>query len=258
MSDNIELHAIEEEMSQKCDLLSLSSLSEINQPFLEPFSINYSTDWDFDIPKIVPMPQHSNIIFVVKKEKNRKGRKRKSEKRLIFDGSIHTKFKSDNVLIKIQVNYLTFIVDFSNELLKFMGIKGKFYKINYSFKRKTNKKFITFLKGLNIGQILLLGVSPKYLNKDNNKNLYNIIIKNPVINSILSQNYLTIFQNVYYKSERIINMEKYGLKKIFVLSNKVKIYDDFILKMKVAYGYGTNDCKEYIDSLNRCVEINFL
>ena len=204
------------------------------------------------------MPHHSNISFVVKKEKNKNGRKRKSEKHLFFDGSTHTKFKSDNLLIKIQVNYLTFIVDFSNELLKFMGIKGKFSKINHAYKRKTNKKFITFLKGLNIGQILLLGVSPKYLNKDNNRNLYNKIIKNPVINSTLSQNYLTIFQNIYYKSERFINMEKYGLNKFLVLSNKVKMYDDFILKMKETYGYGTNDCKEYINSLNRCVEINFL
>ena len=258
MSDNIELDAIEEEMSQNYDLLSLSSLNVITQPFLEPISTKYSTDWSYVIPEIVPMPHHSNISFVVKKEKNKNGRKRKSEKNLFFDGSTHTKFKSDNLLIKIQVNYLTFIVDFSNELLKFMGIKGKFSEINHAYKRKANKKFITFLKGLNIGQILLLGVSPKYSNKDNNKNLYNIIIKNPVINSILSQNYLTIFQNVYYKSERFINMEKYGLNKFLVLSNKVKMYDDFILKMKETYGYGTNDCKEYINSLNRCVEINFL
>ena len=256
MSDNMRLDTIEEEMLRNYDLLSLSSLNSINQPFLEPFLTKYSTNWD--IPEIVPIPKYSNIFFVVKKEKNRKGRKRKNEKLLIFDGSIHTKFKSDNLLIKIQVNYLTFIVDFSNELLKFMGIKGKFSKINHAYKRKANKKFITFLKGLNIGQILLLGVSPKYSNKDNNKNLYNIIIKNPVINSILSQNYLTIFQNVYYKSERFINMEKYGLNKIFILSNKVEMYDDFILRMKNTYGYGTNDCKEYIDSLNRCAEINFL
>ena len=253
MSDNIELDSIEEEMSRNYDLLSLSSLNSINQPFLDPFLTDYSTNLAF-VPKIVPMPKHSNIFFVV----NRRGRKRKSEKLLIFDGSIHNKSKPDNLLIKIQINYLTFIVDFSNELLKFMGIKGKFSKINHAYKRKTNKKFITFLKGLNIGQILLLGVSPKYSNKDNNKNLYNIIIKNPVINSILSQNYLTIFQNVYYKSERFINMEKYGLNKIFILSNKVEMYDDFILRMKDTYGYGTNDCKEYIDSLNRCAEINFL
>ena len=163
MSDNIELDAIEKEMSQKCDLISLSSLKVINQPFLEPFSTYHSTGWGFVVPGVVPMPQHSNIFFVVKKEKNEKkkfGRKRKSEKHLIFDSSIHNKFKSDNLLTKIQVNYLTFIVDFSNGLLKFMGINGKFSKINHSYKRVTNKKFITFLKGLNIGQVLLLDVSP--------------------------------------------------------------------------------------------------
>ena len=258
MSDNIELVSIEEKMSQNYELLSQSSLAEINILFLEPFSSNYSTDLDFVIPEIVSMPQHSNIFVTLKKEKNKKGRKRKNKKHYIIDGSIHTKFVSDNLLTKIQVNYFTFIVDFSNELLKFMGIKGKFYKISYAYKRKTNKEFISILKGMNIGQILLLEVSPKYLNKDNNKNLYNIINKNPIINSLLSQNYLAIFQNIYYKSERIINMEKYGLNKNFVLSNKVKMYDDFILKMKDRYGYGTNDCKEYIISLNRCVEINFL
>ena len=36
MSDNIELDAIEEEMSQNYDLLSFSSLNSITQPFLKP------------------------------------------------------------------------------------------------------------------------------------------------------------------------------------------------------------------------------
>ena len=64
-------------------------------------------------------------------------------------------------------------------------------------------------------------------------NYYYIIIKNPFINNILSQNYFTFFNNVYYKSEGNINMEKYGLNKIFKLSNKAEMYADFIHRMKI-------------------------
>ena len=107
---------------------------------------------------------------------------------------------------------------------------------------------------MNIGQVLLLGISPKYIKKDTNLNLYEKIIKNPVINNILSENYLTIFKNIYLRNERIVNMEKYGLNKIFQLSNNVKMYDDLIDKMKKKYGEGTYDCQQYINSLNNCAD----
>ena len=157
-------------------------------------------------------------------------------------------------MTKLQVNFLTFLVNFINEILRHLRIKGNFSQIDYSYKKRVNKKFISYLKGLNIGQVLLLGISPKYIKKDTNLNLYEKIIKNPVINNILSENYLTIFKNIYLRNERIVNMEKYGLNKIFQLSNNVKMYDDLIDKMKKKYGEGTYDCQQYINSLNNCAD----
>lgn len=82
-----------------------------------------------------------------KNKKNIIGRKRKEGIYQIFDDSIHTKLEEDHLLLKIQTNYLTFIVDFSNELLKFIGFEGKFYQIKHTtIKKESTKNILIFKK----------------------------------------------------------------------------------------------------------------
>ena len=253
---NYYFEGIEEEMLPEEDRFSISSSNGINLDFENPFLFPDRTRADTIEPN--NREDLRRIRFAtVKKAKNLVGRKRKSENHHNYDDyyySIHNKFRSDNLSTKLQVNFLTFLVNFINEILRHMRIKGNFSQIDYSYKKRVTKKFISYLKGLNIGQVLLLGISPKYIKKDTNRNLYDKIIKNPVISNILSENYLTIFKNIYLRNERIVNMEKYGLNKIFQLSNNVKMYDDLIDKMKKKYGEGTYDCQQYINSLNNCAD----
>lgn len=261
MFDDVYFYENEKEMANLDEMLSISSLNDMNLGNEEPFSLLDRTSSDTIKPNI--LEDLKRIHFVtVKKAKNLVGRKRNNETHhnydvYDYDYSVHNKFRSDNLLTKIQVNFLTFLVIFINEILSLMGIKGEFSQIDYSYKKRVTKKFVSYLKGLNIGQVLLLKISPKYIKKDTNRNLYDKIIKNPVINNILSENYLTIFKNIYLRNERIINMEKYGLNEIFEVSKNVKMYDDLIDKMKEKYGEGTCDCQQYIISLNNCAD-NYL
>ena len=261
MFDDVYFYENEKEMANFDEMLSISSINDMNFVCGEPFPLLDRTRAQTIETNILEHLKRIHFV-TVKKAKNLVGRKRKNETHhnydvYDYDYSVHNKFRSDNLLTKIQVNFLTFLVTFINEILSLMGIKGEFSQIDYSYKKRVTKKFVSYLKGLNIGQVLLLEISPKYIKKDTNRNLYDKIIKNPVINNILSENYLTIFKNIYLRNERTINMEKYGLNEILELSNNVKMYDDLIDKMKEKYGEGTCDCQQYIISLNNCAD-NYL
>ena len=74
---------------------------------------------------------------------------------------------------------------------------------------------------------------------DHNKNLYENLKKiakekpiyQPLLN-FLEEDYLFYFQNVYYKNERTINLQKYGIDAILPLSEKDFISKMYIIKMK--------------------------
>ena len=62
---------------------------------------------------------------------------------------------------------------------------------------------------------------------------------------------MTIFKNIYYRNEKNVNTEKYGLTNALELSKYFKIYDDLIDKMKEKFVKGTNDCTQCITDLNK-------
>ena len=167
---------------------------------------------------------------------------------------IHTKNTSDNILRKIQVHYLTFIVDYLNEILKSCDIKKQFLKFDYQLKRQINKDVIESLKNKNIGEIICyMKISHKYkqYNDENyNKKLYDKIKENKLLNKILSDNYLTLFKKIYYTNKRKINLNEYGLNKEIILSDRVKTYKDLLLK--------NSDDKTNYKSINECIIQKFL
>ena len=180
--------------------------------------------------------EEKRIYFVdnsedTKKEKTKKllkrGKKRKdNEKNLTF----HDKNSSDNLLRKIQVHYLSFIVSYLNDILKNLNYKKKFLKLNYKFKSNINKNFVDSLKKKTIGDIISTEISVKYKNKDKNVNkaLYEKIKDNDVLKKIFEDNYLKLFRQVYYKSHKKINLKEYGLNKEIILSKNVKMVDDLL------------------------------
>ena len=141
----------------------------------------------------------------------------------------HDKNRSDNVLRKIQVHYLTFIVSFLNEILSFLNLKQKFLRLSYKNKMNVNKEFVNSLKTKTIGEIMCLQISSKYKYDLNyNENIYEKIKGNNVLKNLFSENYLLLFRKIYFKSEKIINLREYGLNEIIILSDEVKMFKDLL------------------------------
>ena len=217
-------------ISKDDDLYSLDYESiNSNENYKNIFDPNYYPNEDNPI-------NNDDIYFVdnsedTKKEKTKKllkrGKKRKdNEKNLTF----HDRNRTDNLLRKIQVHYLSFIVSYLNDILKNLNYKKKFLKLNYKFKSNINKNFVDSLKKKTIGDIISTEISVKYKNKDKNVNkaLYEKIKDNDVLNKIFEDNYLKLFRQVYYKSRKKINLKEYGLNKEIILSKNVKMVDDLL------------------------------
>ena len=189
------------------------------------------------------------IEISLKKKRGRKINNDSNQK----NSKIHDKFSSDNLLRKIQVHYLSFIRNFLNDILKYLNYKERFFKLDYKFTKKVNKKFVKELKSKTIGEIIRNIISDKYTKYESNKNkeIYEIVKKNEVLNNILSENYLKLFKKVYFKSKRKINLKEYGLDKDIFLSKDVKMYEDLLKKDK-------DGNKEYEKELNKCAIRNFM
>lgn len=194
-------------------------------------------------------------IFIIKKENNstklmfNKGKRgRKSKKK---PNRFHYSYAPDNLLRKINVHYLTFIISFLNDILKIYNYKYKFLKLNYDFKKSINKTLFEDFKKRTIGDIIRNEISKKYNNKDSNYNdkIFNIIKNNEDLNKILSDNYLNIFKNIYLRNNKKVNFKDYKIKKDVILSNKVKMFKDLLLKNSEQ-----NNIKLFI----QCIKKNFV
>ena len=122
-----------------------------------------------------------------------------------------------------------------------------FKKIDYSFKQKINSTTFEENKKKIIENLIESDISRKYktLKKDYNKKELERIKKNEIIKNVLSLKYIDYIREIYYKNERIIDLNKYGLKEIIHLSNKVKLYEDMFKGKAVDEDY-RNQIEEVI------------
>ena len=192
-----------------------------------------------------------NKIFEIKKEKQGKrvGRKRKRD--FENDDKIHSKYDYDNISRKIQVHFQNYLVSLINEILVNYGIKQKFLNIDYNNKKNIKYETVERLKSLEIGQILRQSISTKYrklykIDHEINNKLYLEVIKNDNIRKILSEAYINIFRNFYYKNKKDLN--DYGLN--IHLSNNIKAHQDLLEEYK--------EDIDYIEKINKIVENSYL
>ena len=184
-----------------------------------------------------------------------RSKKRKRNK----NGRVHDKNGTDNMLRKIQVSYINFILTFANFLItKYFNNKDtkipKFLKISYDFKKVVNKKNVAELKLKTINEIITMShISTKYKKHDsyNNKNVLEEVSKNcGVLKKLFEKNYLFLF-NVYYQKKRKLNLDIIGLQNEDIeLPNNIKLFEDIFRKKN-------NDKKEYRDNMEQTVK-NFL
>lgn len=187
-----------------------------------------------------------NALFQVNKILGNKTNRGKIPKFKKVENKNHDKYDIDNIITVVQCHFMNFIVDFVNFVLDEQGIDEKFVKIAYEEKRIVNNKNFENLKKKCLYEILLMKITPKCSKfpEDHNKVLYNKVKEHPIIKDILNLNYLYFFQNVYYKSERIINIE--GTDKTFILSNrKLVLYNEKLSGFSDEY---------YISLFNRYVK----
>ena len=187
------------------------------------------------------------------KKKGSTGRKRKitnnekQNKEIKEKEKFHDKNIVDNLKRKIQVHYISFIRSFLNEIIKQLKIVKKFLKIDYNIKKDVHKNNLNELKEKTIGEIISSEISTKYkhIDKNHNKKIVDDLSKNEVLKNILSQNYFSFFKEVYYKSNNRISLRRFGLDEEIILSDKVKMYKDFLKNKDFDF--------LHIKEINRCV-----
>lgn len=168
-----------------------------------------------------------------------------------------------DILRKIQIHFLNFIVLFLNYILKAENIEKeyRFLILGHDFKKIINKKKSKELQNKNLGEIIVNNISSKYTRKRKDKNLeiFNRIKENEEIKKIMSINYLDLFRKIYIKGSKKINLKEFGINKEYTLSEDVKMFKD-LLHDKECYGrnYVKNiqiyAKKEYLLDIIFCVE----
>lgn len=167
------------------------------------------------IKPILPLEENDNKpIFFKTKKVLKRGRKKSVNVDINSHKpkrKIHCKTDDDNVLIKIQVHFLTFLINITNDVIEpyFQAKKKNIYfrQINYDYKKNITIDHISELKSCAIKDILQKEISPKCRNygKDYNKNNYDYILEQinkdkelNWINNFFNMNYLELFEKYYY------------------------------------------------------------
>ena len=165
-----------------------------------------------------------NLFLVFKKKK--RGKKPTKTKR------IHSKDTIDLVKDKLQVNFINYLVDLGNDMIKSsnnLNTSEKFLKIKYEEKKKSYKpKDIRKLLYNDIFKLTISNTNKKKLIKGKtNEKMYEIICKElPILKEIFDLKYSYIFQNYYLKNLREFNLNGLDIK----LSEETKTYNDLLQK----------------------------
>ena len=161
--------------------------------------------------------------------KKKRGRVRKSGDKT-KSKRVHTSTDFDNLQRKIQVHYLTFIVNFVNEILGTFypsEKKLRFFNINYEQKKNVSFEHINALKNKKIGEILKLPPSPKYKIKTGNNineiNFNKICETNIFLKNFFEKNYLEFFNEYYMKDNKTISF----CDKV-INFNKINFFNDLL------------------------------
>ena len=141
---------------------------------------------------------------------NKRGRKTKQES-INKSKKSHTKNKADNIKRKIQVHFLTFLIQLLNAIMNKLNLNYSFKDLDYDYKQNTKNTNLKEMKTKTIKQILLEApITTKYtqINKNHNKEQIKSIEENEeYLSKYLDNSYLYFFENIYYKNVKTINLD---------------------------------------------------
>ncbi len=172
-------------------------------------------------------------LFVISENKNGKSKRgRKPNKINKKNKKEHNSSDKDNLFRKLQVHYLSFIINFVNDIIKnVIDMKNvpQFKNLAYDIKKNVNSKNVYLLKTKTISEILQFNVSPKMKIHDEsvNKNIYKTICSIcPFFYTFFQQNYLSFFKNYYLNNNKVFEING---KKIQI-SLKTRTFNDLLKK----------------------------
>jgi len=161
----------------------------------------------------------------------------------------HTSNFIDNTLCKLQIHFLNFLVNFSNDAIKTAfgkeqkyrkdNMSLKFKKIEHGIKRDIKTGTLENLIQNSISYVLKKKISNKYwkLSKipDYNEQIYNQVIKKSEwLKNLLDMNYLNLFEKYYNQCNPIDSIDFDGKTINFTKETKpfYNLYNKLNLEMK--------------------------
>ena len=154
--------------------------------------------------------EKKKLMFIVKYNNDNTNPKRKRR---------HTKYSFDNIISKIQIHFISFIINLVNDVIKTEFKKEKYFFVDiaHKYKKIANSKYFQSLKKVQIKEILQKEITKKssIKNKDHNKNTCEKIFmskNNYLIKEILNMNYLDCFTHFYYNNGKEIDAISIGGK----------------------------------------------
>ena len=170
--------------------------------------------------------RYNEIIFEIRTNQI-PGRKPRDKKELSDIKKRHGKKAFDNVTTKIQVNFISFLISFANDVIKEVSNNDKtlFFK-NIDYKEKSNVKSSNLVncKKLKVDDILEKSISRKFrsTNENHNKVVYEKIINlsSEVCEEYFNMRIVPIFQKYYNNCKPCNKVMIYG--KSIYLSKIIK------------------------------------
>ena len=164
-------------------------------------------------------------------EKKRRGRKPKEDVNSKIK-RIHEAYDYDNILRKIQVHFLTFIISFANDLIEAFipNCKNlKFKNLSYNIKKTVNHSYVEKLKNKTIGDILQFKASPKnkkFSDSINEQIYQKVCYLSPFLKHFFNISYLQLFSEYYFKANRSFCIEGINVN----ISQRTKFFVDLVQK----------------------------
>lgn len=179
----------------------------------------------------------NRILFQVKMMKRiRRKNKRKFSR----------KYDKDDIIRKIKVNYIKFIIDLLNQILflkkrltknnKYFNLK--FYYLDYEYSKNIKKDCLDNLVNLTIENVIISNISGKYKNIKSNSNEETCkIIKQEKelkeIATILDQKFPFFFEKLYVEKKKSkCNLKELGLMDLEIDLSKIQLFEDLLSKNK--------------------------
>ncbi len=202
-------------------------MTNILEDIFEPFILKDVID-DSPIIPVLTLPDTQKNLFSIESHK-RRGRKTYKNGPII-----HRSDSFDNLLIKIQVHFLNFLIDFCNDALRTEYDNfDSFKQINYRYKARINYSHLKLLKQYSIRDILNIDISQKYktLRAEQNRILCAKIESSSIwLDALFQMNFLQLFK-YYYNDGKPLNKIYFKEREIF-LSPKTKPFYCLLEKNK--------------------------